>query len=106
MARTKYYDRYSRFRNNGNFRIVPLIDIPIYDTDIYVTFDKTTMRMDNLSYKYYSSSDYGWLIMLANPHLGSLEYAIENGVQLRIPYPLDTALSRYETNVNKYIETT
>lgn len=106
MARKKYYDRYERLRYNGNCRVVPFTKIPIYDTDLYITFDKTTMRLDNLSYKYYSCSDYAWLIMLANSELGSLEYAIENGKQMRIPYPLDTALSRYETAINTYIETT
>ena len=106
MAKTKYYDRYKRFRGNGNCRIVPFIEIPKYDSDLYITFDKATMRLDNLSYKYYSNPDYAWLIMLANPHLGSMEFAIENGVRMRIPYPLETALSRYETNVTQYIDST
>lgn len=106
MAKIKYYDRYKRFKNNGNCRIVPLINIPLYDTDLFITFNKSTMRLDNLSYKYYSSPDYAWLIMLANPSLGSLEYMIEDGVTMRIPYPLDIALSRYESEVAKYFETT
>lgn len=106
MAKLKYVDRYKRFRVNGNFRVVPFIEIPVYNTDLHIVFDKATMRLDNLSYKYYSSPDYAWLIMLANPHLGSMEYSIENGVRMRIPYPLDTALSRYEFGVNEYIETT
>lgn len=106
MARIKYFDRYKRFRNNGNFRPIPLIEIPIYDTDLFVTFDKSKMRLDNVSYKYYNSSDFAWLILLANPNLGSLEFLIPDGARMRIPYPLDTALSRYETNVTKYIETT
>lgn len=104
MARIKYFDRYKRFRNNGNFRVVPFIKLPRYDTDLFITFNKSTMRLDNLSYKYYSSPDFAWLILLANPHLGSLEYMIEDGVKMRIPYPLDTALSRYESEVNNYLE--
>ena len=105
MAKSKYYDRYKMFRSNGDCKIVPLIEIPVYDTDLHIVYDRSTMRMDNLSYKYYSSPDYGWLIMLANPSLGSLEYLIPDGAYVRIPYPLDTALSRYETKVNEYLST-
>lgn len=105
MAKTKYYDRYQMFKTNGNCKIIPLINIPKYDTDLYITYDKSTMRMDNVSYKYYGDSNYAWLILLANPSLGSLEYLIPDGSYMRIPYPLDTAISRYETNVNKYIST-
>ena len=106
MARLKYFDRYKRVRNNGNCRVLPFIEIPTYDTDLYVTFEKAVMRLDNLSYKYYSSPDYAWLIMLANPSLGSLEYLIQDGVRMRIPYPLDTALSRYENGVTTYLDST
>lgn len=105
MGKVKYYDRYQRFRTNGDCKIVPLIEIPKYDTDLYITYDKSTMRMDNLSYKYYGDSNYGWLIMLANPNLGSLEYLIPDGSLVRIPYPLDVAISRYETNVTTYLST-
>jgi phage tail protein X len=103
MAKQKYYNRYQRFVSNGIYKIIPLIDIPKYDTDLYLTYDKSTMRMDNLSYKYYASPDYAWLIMLANPSLGSLEYLIPDGATVRIPYPLGTALSRYEKKVTDYL---
>ena len=103
MAKQKYYDRYQRFKSNGDCAIVPLIDIKRYDTDLYVTYDKSTMRLDNLSYKYYSSPDYAWLILLANPSVGSLEYLIPDGTRMRIPYPLDTAISRYEAQVTEYL---
>lgn len=105
MAKTKYYDRYQRFKANGDYLVVPFIKIVEYDTDLTITFDKSRMRMDTLSYKYYSLPDYGWLIMLANPSLGSLEYSIADGSTMRIPYPLDTALSRYETAVTEYLDT-
>lgn len=105
MAKNKYYNRYDRFKSNGMYKIIPFLEIPKYDTDLYVTYDKSTMRMDNLSYKYYGSSDYAWLIMSANPSLGSLEYLIEDGKTVRIPYPLDTAISRYEAKVTNYLAT-
>ena len=42
--------------------------------------------------------------MMANPSYGSLEYSIPDGVVLRIPYPLNTAINRYENAINNYIE--
>lgn len=97
-----YYDRYSRFREDGNIKIVPFLKIDEYDTDIVITFNKMTMRMDTLSYKYYGDANYGWLIMQANPQYGSMEFSIPDGVSLRIPYPLNTAKTRYENAIQKY----
>lgn len=97
----EYYDRYRLFRSDGQSAIVPNIQISNLDTDIYLIFDRSKMRLDNLSYKYYGDPNYGWLILLANPSLGSMEFEIKNGSSLRIPYPLQTAINRYETAVNK-----
>lgn len=97
-----YYDRYSRFREDGNIKIVPFLKIDEYDTDIVITFNKRTMRMDTLSYKYYGDANYGWLIMQANPKYGSMEFSIPDGISLRIPYPLNTAKTRYENAIQKY----
>lgn len=99
-----YYDRYSKFKDDGKNQIVPFIKIESSSTDITVIFQKDTMRMDTLSYKYYGDANYGWLIMMANPKFGSLEYDIPDNAVLRIPYPLSTAISRYESAVDKYKE--
>lgn len=98
----EYYDRYTNFRKDGTIEIVPFIQIEKSNTDINITFSKSTMRMDTLSYKYYGDANYGWLIMQANPQYGSMEFQIPDGVVLRIPYPLDTALNRYENEINSY----
>lgn len=98
----EYYDRYQSFRSDGNIEIVPFIEIERYDTDIDIVFNKSSMRMDNLSYKYYGDPNYGWLIMQANPQYGSIEFMIPNGVNFRIPYPLNTAKTRYEQGIEKY----
>ena len=97
-----YYDRYESFRSDGNIDIVPFIEIDNTSTDIVITFRKSTMRMDTLSYKYYGDPNYGWLILQANPQYGSLEFSIPDGVPLRIPYPLSTAKTRYERGIQKY----
>ena len=100
MANRGYYDRYIRFKGGGGYRIVPFIEIPRSETDLLIQFDRSTMRLDNLSYKYYSSPDYAWLIMLANPELCSLEYIIPDGSLMIIAYPLDLDLSLYERNIS------
>lgn len=98
----EYYDRYSSFRTDGKIEFVPFIKIEQSSTDIVIKFDKRTMRMDTLSYKYYGDPNYGWLIMQSNPQYGSMEFSIPDGVNLRIPYPLNTAKVRYENAIQDY----
>ena len=101
---TENYNRYKNFKINGIIQSkIPFIEIPISETDLYITFDKSKMRMDMLSYKYYGDSDLGWLILQANPHLGGYEFLIEDGVTIRIPYPKTSALDRYDNSCNKYL---
>ncbi len=58
--------------------------------------------MDLLSYKYYEDPNYGWLIMLANPEYGGLEFEIPDGASILIPYPLETTIQLYNNEVSKY----
>lgn len=98
-----YYDRYSAFRKGGVVERVPFLPIPLSDSDLLIRYDKSKMRFDNLSYKYYGDANYAWLILQANPNLGGYEFNIPDGVNLRIPYPLNTALRRYENSVQNYL---
>ena len=102
MAST--YDRYAKFRQNGYVGKVPFIRIAESGADLTVTYDKGTMRMDILSNYYYGDPNFGWLILQANPSLPSYEYLIDSGVNVRIPYPLSSALSRYESAIEYYFE--
>ncbi len=97
----EYYDRYQSFRENGQVKIIPYIKLNEGNEDVIIVYDKSKMRMDNLSYKYYGDSNYAWLIMMANAKYGSMEFEIPDGVYLRIPYPLATAINRYENSVDK-----
>lgn len=100
----EYYDRYKFFRKDGFVEsTVPFISIPVSSSDIYISFNSFTMRMDTLSYKYYGDANYGWLILNANPSVSPYEYQIMEGTKIRIPYPLDSALTRYETGVKNYL---
>lgn len=99
----EYYDRYKYFKEGNDLKMVNFCEIPFNNTDIYVVFNKNTMRMDTLSYRYYNDPNYGWLILQANPHLPSMEFSIPDGVRMRIPYPLSSAIKGYESSLQKYI---
>ena len=55
------------------------------------------------SQKYYGNPFHGWLIMLANPTYGGLEFVIEEGEIIRIPFPFKDTLQEYEDAVNTHI---
>lgn len=103
MTNDNYYDRYQSFRIDGDILKVPFIKIDIENTDLYIQFNKSRMRLDNLSYRYYGDPNYAWLLMLANPQYGSMEFDIPDNVVFRIPYPLQSAIQRYETKVQDYL---
>lgn len=96
------YDRYKSFRENGMVGFVPFLPIAKSTSDIYINYNKSKMRFDLLSYKYYGDANYGWLIMQANPELGSMEFKIKDGSVIRIPYPIESAIARYEESIANY----
>jgi hypothetical protein len=98
----EYFDRYQFFINDGSFRIVPGIKMPIKGTDKYKQYKKGKDRLDKLSQEYYGSPTFGWLIMLANPMAGSLEFEIPDNFFIRIPFPLITSLQDYKNGVELY----
>lgn len=97
-----YFDRYQFFINDGNFRIVPGIEIPIKGTDKYIQFKKGKDRLDKMSQEYYGAATFGWLILTANPTLGSIEFEIPDNSFIRIPYPLISSLQDYKRGVELY----
>lgn len=96
------FDRYEQFRKDGKIEIVPFGEVPVKDSDFYERYEKGKTRLDQLSYKYYKSPDYAWLIMQANPEYGSIEYRIPDGVTLRIPFPLGTSVQDYQNSIESY----
>jgi len=96
------YDRYSQFRSDDNIKIVPFIKITPKSTDYFEVYEKGRSRLDIISYKYYNNSSYGWLILQANPEVGSMEYSIPDGSTLRIPYPLGETIEKYRNSVETY----
>lgn len=98
----KYFDRYQYFEDDGTFEIVPGIEIPIKGTDEYLQYKKGKDRLDKISEEKYGSPFFGWLILMANPLAGSLEFEIPDNFMLRIPKPLITTLQDYKTSVDLY----
>lgn len=103
MANIFYLDRYSNFVINNENKTVPFVKIPDEPTDKYVKFKKRFDRMDILSNRYYNNPYHGFLIMMANPEFGGLEFDIPNGATIRIPFPFESAIERYNKQVVSYI---
>ena len=101
------YSRYKSFiGGDGTVAIVPFIRIPVKSTDKYTYWESGMSRLDLLSYRYYNDANYGWLILQANPTLPSIEFLIEDGEKIRIPYPLESTIVQDENDikVNRQIE--
>lgn len=96
------YDRYTKFRTDGEIDIVPFGKVKPKTTDFFEIYYRGKSRLDIISYNYYGDANYGWLIMQANPEYGSMEYEIPDGTVLRIPYPLQESIADYETSINNY----
>lgn len=96
------YDRYTQFRQDGSISLVPFGVVPRKDTDYYEVYRRGQTRLDILSYEYYNDSNYGWLIMQANPQYGSIEFDIPDMSTIRIPYPLSQSLQDYRASIEEY----
>lgn len=98
------FDRYKPLKVNGKLGIMPFVEIKKKNTDIYIIYNKKQTQFDKLSYQYYGSPDFGWLIMQSNPEYGSIENFIPDGVSIRIPYPLEDTLNAYINDIVYYNE--
>lgn len=98
------YTRYSKFSEGGRMKLVPFVDVPIKNSDRYEYYHHNFTRLDILSQTHYGDPNFGWLILQANPDVGGLEFNIQDGSLLRIPYPLDISLSDYENSIKLYEE--
>ena len=100
--RRQYYNRYQDFLVDGEFTIVPGIELPIKGTDKYHQYKKGKDRLDKISQEFYNSPLYGWLILQANPTLSSLEFEIPDNAYIRIPFPLTISLQDYKRSIELY----
>lgn len=96
------YNRYNKFLINGSYQIVPSVNIYKKSSDFMEIYKAGVTRLDLLSDKYYGDPNYDWLIMMANPEYGSMEYNIPDGAILRIPFPLNTTIENYNRAIDNY----
>ena len=99
---SQYYDRYNGFRFNSEVKPIPGITIPQNAEDKIVVYKKSKSRLDKISNDYYNNPYTGWLIMLANPQYGGLEFNIPDMTLLRIPFPFESAIDSYITQIDNY----
>ena len=95
-------NRYSNIKvlkDNENtvryYRASKYPDIPYSNDDIYIE-SVYGDRLDIISYDYYKSTDYYWVILVANNLPGDSIF-VPPGTQLRIPTDLDQILSDYDS---------
>ena len=69
------------------YNTLPLPVIPVRDTDLYI-ISREGDRLDSLSQQFYSTPEFWWVIAQANA-LGKGSLAVQPGVQIRIPSPVD-----------------
>lgn len=96
------FDRYKDYRVNGQVGFPPAVKLSKKSTDFFEIYRRGQSRLDLISNEYYGDPNYDWLIMMANPQYGALEFEIPDGSELRIPYPLDITLEDYSNALKRY----
>lgn len=66
------------------------------ETDVYIPYHEAD-RLDLIADKYYGSAEYWWVILCANDY--QLEFDIEPGEILRVPYPLNEVIAEIRKQV-------
>jgi len=68
------------------------------DTDLYITYNSSD-RLDLISYRIYGDPQYWWVVLSANDY--QIEFDIEYGEILRIPFPLAPVLTKIKETINE-----
>ena len=94
------YDIYKHVRNGNDVGFLPIITIPESQTDIFEIYNEEN-RLDKLANDYYNNPTDYKLILMANPKY-SIEFDIPIGTIIRIPFPKDSAILRFQNELKKY----
>ncbi len=96
------YDRYIILKGSDETtESMPFVNLPINSSDKYEFWNTNYSRLDKLSQKYYGNPFYDFLILYAN-NIYVNEFDIPDGVLIRIPFPLDKAISDYKSILGQY----
>lgn len=99
----QYFNRYDRYFIDGEWKFIPNIKLSVKNTDKYELYKEGITRFDKLSQKYYNNPTYTWLIQIANPQFGGLEFDFVSNLPIRIPFPLLSTLQEYQDKVDEEI---
>jgi hypothetical protein len=97
-----YFNRYVNFLINGTQTTVPFVKLPVKSSDKKYFYKVGVSRLDKISQEVYGSPFFGWVIMIANPQFGGLEWNIPDGALLNVPFPLVASIQDYEAQLNNY----
>jgi hypothetical protein len=98
----QYYNRYGTFLIDGKQTVVQYVNLPAKPSDKVYIFKQGVTRLDKISDQYYGSPFFGWLILMANPQFGGLEWDIPDGSILVIPFPLISSLQDYKSQLDTH----
>lgn len=89
------YNRYYRLidTERGKTKAFPSISVDKRIGDLYVQYNQAD-RLDIMSANYYGSSEYWWVLLLANNL--SIEFDIAPGQLIRVPWPIDETLEEID----------
>jgi len=99
-----YYNRYRKLINDDATISPPFIKLTEKNTDTFIQYNTNRSRLDKISQDQYGLPYFGWLIMMANPEFGGLEWNIPDGTFIRIPFPLDQTINEYETKLKNRLD--
>lgn len=99
-----YFNRYRKLFDDESMISPPFIKLDEKPTDTFVQYSTTKSRLDKISQEYYGEPFFGWLILMANPEVGGLEWNIIDGQIIRVPLPLDITLREYETKLRNRLD--
>lgn len=93
-SRYQYAKKVKDVNNKQVITSLTHVNIEPRDTDIYIITNATD-RLDTLSYKYYQSPSFWWVIAMVN-NINTGTMAIEPNTRLLIPENLNQILSQLE----------
>ncbi len=95
---------YEPFRQGEEWLNIPFIAVPVQPSDKPMVYIPGESLLTKISQKYYGNPYMGKFILAANPQLGADEFALTEEVTIRIPFPLDSALTAFRQAVDAYLK--
>jgi hypothetical protein len=99
-----YFNRYRKLNSDEKRVSPPFIKLDTKQSDKFTTYTVNKSRLDKLSQQHYGAPYYGWLILMANPELGSSEWEFPDNSTIRIPYPLQDTLREYDAKLKNRLD--